>query len=165
MAVVLSSAGTAQATDGGGDRRRPLSAVNLPSGDRVLFYLGQDSSTLADFDTAVLDTDRGFPVPAGVTLYTNLVGAPMSGMFQPTNYGAGDNDFPATLNTYGGGIAVGLFLSDPSQTPLPNQGSATAWATVTIPVPVPDDAAVTLRLDSGDVVWVGYITPGQRNRR
>ncbi|MEU0554720.1 hypothetical protein [Dactylosporangium sp. NPDC006015] len=130
VAVVLSSAGTAQATDGGGDRRRPLSAVNLPSGDRVLFYLGQDSSTLADFDTAVLDTDRGFPVPAGVTLYTNLVGAPMSGMFQPTNYGAGDNDFPATLNTYGGGIAVGLFLSDPSQTPLKALAGTADQATV-----------------------------------
>src|SRR5690349_21214293 len=68
--------------------RRPLSAVNLPAGGRVLFYLGQDSSTLAAFDADVL----------------------------------------ATLSTYGGGIAVGLFLSDPSQAPLPDQGAATAWA-------------------------------------
>ncbi|MCY1143750.1 DUF5010 C-terminal domain-containing protein [Actinoplanes sp. Pm04-4] len=97
---------------------RPLTARNLPAGGRVLFYLGQDSTTLADLKTDVLDTDRRFPRPAGVTLYTNLVGSPMSGMFQPTDYGAGENDFPATINEFGGGLAVGLYLSDPAQTPL-----------------------------------------------
>ncbi|GAA3221483.1 hypothetical protein GCM10010532_051820 [Dactylosporangium siamense] len=109
---------SAQAASGDAGRHRPLAARNLPSGDRVLFYLGQDSTTLADYKASVLDRDRDFPVPAGVTLYTNLVGAPMSGMFQPTDYGAGENDFPATINSYGGGLAVGLFLSDPAQTPL-----------------------------------------------
>ncbi|GAA1413201.1 hypothetical protein GCM10009662_56990 [Catellatospora coxensis] len=96
-----------------------LAARNLPAGGKVLFYLGQDSTTLADFAADVLAADPGFPRPAGVTLYTNLVGAPMSGMFQPTDYGAGENDFPATLAEYGGGLAVGLFLSDPAaQSPL-----------------------------------------------
>ncbi|MFD0599293.1 hypothetical protein ACFQZ4_49080 [Catellatospora coxensis] len=66
-----------------------LAARNLPAGGKVLFYLGQDSTTLADFAADVLAADPGFPRPAGVTLYTNLVGAPMSGMFQPTDYGAG----------------------------------------------------------------------------
>jgi hypothetical protein len=48
---------------------------------------------------------------------------------------------------------------------LPNRGGATAWATITIPVPVPRDATVTLRLDTGDVVWIDHITPGQEYRR
>lgn len=45
---------------------------------------------------------------------------------------------------------------------LPNRGAATAWADVTLPVAVPRDATVTLRLNSGDVVWIDYVTPGQR---
>jgi hypothetical protein len=93
-------------------------AVNLPPDHKVLFYLGQDSTTLHAFKSDVLDRTRRFPVPAGVTLYTNLVGSPMSGMFQPTNYGSGENNFVQTLNEFGGGLAVGLYLVDPDQTPL-----------------------------------------------
>lgn len=94
------------------------SAVNLPADGKVLFYLGQDSSTLQAFKSDVLDGSRAFPAPAGVTLYTNLVGSPMSGMFQPTNYGSGENNFVQTLNEFPGGLAVGLYLVDPNQTPL-----------------------------------------------
>ncbi|WP_328473281.1 hypothetical protein OHA21_12090 [Actinoplanes sp. NBC_00393] len=104
---------------------RTLHAPNLPSGGRVLFYMGQDSSTLAEFKEAVPSL-----VPAGVTLYTNLVGSPMSGMFQPTDYGSGENDFPATINEFGGGLAVGLYLSDPAQTPLKAYAGTADAATV-----------------------------------
>ncbi|XVU22953.1 carbohydrate-binding domain-containing protein [Actinoplanes sp. CA-054009] len=112
------------------EAHRPLTARNLPSGGRVLFYMGQDSTTLHDLKTDVLDTDRRFPRPAGVTLYTNLVGSPMSGMFQPTDYGSGENDFPATINEFGGGLAVGLYLSDPAQTPLKAYAGTADAATV-----------------------------------
>lgn len=96
----------------------PLRARNLPKDGKVAFYLGQDSTTLSDYKRDVLDHDPGLNRPAGVTLYTNLVGAPMSGMFQPTNYGSGDNNFRETLNQYGGGLAVGLYLSDPDDNAL-----------------------------------------------
>ncbi|XVV10069.1 carbohydrate-binding domain-containing protein [Actinoplanes sp. CA-131856] len=112
------------------EAHRPLTARNLPPGGRVLFYMGQDSTTLHDLKTGVLDTDRRFPRPAGVTLYTNLVGSPMSGMFQPTDYGSGENDFPATINEFGGGLAVGLYLSDPAQTPLKAYAGTADAATV-----------------------------------
>jgi hypothetical protein len=82
------SAQAAQAASDECGHHRPLAARNLPSGDRVPFHLGQDSTSRARV--------------------------------------------------------------------------ATAWATVTIPVAVPRDATVTLRLDSGDVVWIDSITPGQR---
>ena len=119
-AAVGASAGTtteagAVAAAGG---PAPLAARNLPADGRIAFYLGQDSSTLSTFKSAVLDTDAGFPRPAGTTLYTNLVGAPMSGLFQPTNYGSGDIDVPLTLSQYGGGLAVGLYLVQGDQTPL-----------------------------------------------
>ena len=44
---------------------------------------------------------------------------------------------------------------------VPNRGSATAWSLSTLGISVPADATVTFRLDSGDVAWIDYITPGQ----
>jgi hypothetical protein len=44
---------------------------------------------------------------------------------------------------------------------LPNRGSATAWADAILPVIEPRDATVTVRLNSGDVVWLDYLTPGR----
>lgn len=117
-AVALPAEGAAAAPAASTPPAATVRAVNLPPDDKVLFYLGQDSTTLHDFRSEVLDKTSTFPRPAGVTLYTNLVGAPMSGMFQPTNYGSGENNFVQTLNEYGGGLAVGLYLADPSQTPL-----------------------------------------------
>jgi hypothetical protein len=113
-ALAVSGAGAATAAA----PAMAVRAVSLPPDQKVLFYLGQDSTTLDAFKSDVLDRTRSFPVPAGVTLYTNLVGSPMSGMFQPTNYGSGENNFVQTLNEFGGGLAVGLYLVDPSQTPL-----------------------------------------------
>lgn len=98
-----------------------LEARNLPEDGKILFILGQDSETLHDFKTQVLDVAPDFPRPGGVTLYTNLVSAPLWGFYQPVEYGAGKIDFEGTLNEFGGALTVGLYLSTGdvnNQTPL-----------------------------------------------
>lgn len=95
-----------------------IDAVNLPSAGKVMFMLGQDSGTLSDFKTDVLDTDPNFPEPDGVTLYTNLAGSPLAGLYQPVDFGVGRTYFPETLAEYDGALAVGLYLVDCSLTPL-----------------------------------------------
>ena len=93
-------------------------AVNLPPDGKVAFMLGQDSQTLADFGADVLDADPTFPAPAGITLYTNLTGAPLAGVYQPVDFNVGRTLFPESLAEYGGALTVGLSLVDCSLTPL-----------------------------------------------
>lgn len=52
-------------------------ARNLPADDKVAFIIGQDSTTLAEFESSVLDSEdqADFPTPSGVTLYTAILPA------------------------------------------------------------------------------------------
>ncbi|NJP44748.1 hypothetical protein [Actinacidiphila epipremni] len=89
--------------------------------------MGQDSGTLADYRSQVLDDAAlDAPRPGGVTLYTNLVEggspAPLAGMFSPADWGSGTVDFTTTLNQY--------------------PGAALAWACT---CPTPPRAAATSR--------------------
>ncbi|MFD6534636.1 endo-1,3-beta-xylanase [Streptomyces sp. NPDC060184] len=90
----------------------------VPADGKVMMVLGQDSDTLSDYRTAVLDKPSlNAPAPGGVTLYTNLVlggsPAPLAGMNGPVDWGAGTVDFAKTLQQYPGAtVAVGLYLSD-----------------------------------------------------
>ncbi len=110
-------------------------ARNLPADDKVAFILGQDSTTLAEFEGSVLANEEqaDFPAPAGVTLYTGILPtslhpntAPEDATFYiggiegpPVNEASGDVDFHATLEAYDAhndgepvALAVGLHLSD-----------------------------------------------------
>ncbi|MEU9978855.1 endo-1,3-beta-xylanase [Streptomyces sp. NPDC051014] len=95
-----------------------LTARNLPADGKILPVMGQDSDTLSDYRTQVLDNSAlNAPQPGGVTLYTNLVEggspAPLAGMFSPADWGSGTVDFNKTLGQYpGAALAVGLYLSD-----------------------------------------------------
>nr|WP_062341134.1 hypothetical protein [Herbidospora sakaeratensis] len=85
---------------------------NLPAGGRVLFMMGQDSTTLSDLKRDVPSMN-----PGGVTLYTNIVlggsPPPLAGIAAPADWGAGRVDFPQTLGDYpNAALAVGLYLSD-----------------------------------------------------
>lgn len=91
---------------------------NLPPDGKVLFILGQDSSTLGDYHAVVLATDPSFPHPGGVMLYTNLTGAPMSGMYNTVDFGSCQVNFRTTLSEYGGALVVGLSLFQCDQLPL-----------------------------------------------
>lgn len=90
---------------------RYLKARNLPLFGKTLVFMGQDSDTVEIYRQAAQNLVQQAPEPGGITLYTNLVGAPNWGLFQPVNYGAGAMDFERTLNEFGGALAVGLFLS------------------------------------------------------
>ncbi|GAA3442835.1 endo-1,3-beta-xylanase [Planomonospora venezuelensis] len=117
-ATMTATLTTAQPAAGSAVSADPVGGRNLPADGRVLFLMGQDSSTLSDYKRDVLD--RGLtPKPGGVTLYTNLVlggdPPPLAGMAAPADWGAGRVDFPATLSQYpDGALAVGLYLSDTS---------------------------------------------------
>lgn len=115
-AVVLTT--TASAANPQPHRDGELDAVNLPPDDKVLFLIGQDSQTLAEFESEVLDADPAFPQPGGVSLYTNIVGTPLAGLYQTVDFGAGPTNFPQTLSEYPGAVSVGLYLVDCSLTPL-----------------------------------------------
>ncbi|WP_329225139.1 glycoside hydrolase family 26 protein [Streptomyces sp. NBC_01460] len=90
----------------------------VPAAGKVMLVMGQDSDTLSDYRTDVLDkASLGAPAPGGVTLYTNLVlggtPEPLAGMNSPANWGAGTVDFARTMREYpGAAVAVGLYLSD-----------------------------------------------------
>ncbi len=87
-----------------------VSARNLPADGKVRFFMGQDSTTLAEYKRDVLDADPSAPRPGGVTLYTNIF---LGGIHGPADYGSGSVDFPATLGQYPDvALAVGLYLSD-----------------------------------------------------
>ena len=93
------------------------SARNLPPDSKIRVFMGQDSSTLADYKRDVLDPAPTAPKPGGVTLYTNLLlggnPGPLAGRYGPVDYGSGTVDFPATMAQYPGApLAVGLYMSD-----------------------------------------------------
>lgn len=110
------------------------SAVNLPANNKVLFIMGQDSSTLEDYKNEVLDQNDKIPVPGGVTLYTSILPvaldpdnkAPQDAAMYvsgiegaPVDKSNGDIDFHTTLATYDAAndgkkvaLSVGLYLSD-----------------------------------------------------
>ncbi|MFD4025525.1 endo-1,3-beta-xylanase [Streptomyces sp. NPDC058576] len=93
-------------------------ARGVPADGKVMFVMGQDSDTLSDYRSDVLNkSSLDAPAPGGVTLYTNLVlggtPAPLAGMTGPANWGAGTVDFGRTLREYPNStLAVGLYLSD-----------------------------------------------------
>ena len=110
-------------------------ARNLPTDNTVAFFMGQDSTTLAEFGSSVLDSEEqsDFPVPSGVTLYLGFLStdvhpnaAPEDATLYvtgiegpPYDNSAGEVDFDATLTAYdarNGGepvaLAVGMHLSD-----------------------------------------------------
>lgn len=122
-------AGDGSDTGGGGSG----GSTDADEEGAIAFFLGQDSGTLDDFATAVLDTPTGnVRVPNGVTLYTALLStslhensAPegatlyLSGIEgPPADEGNGTVDFTATLARYDAlagepiALAVGLYLSD-----------------------------------------------------
>ncbi|NEA50748.1 endo-1,3-beta-xylanase [Streptomyces sp. SID10815] len=113
--LALLTAGTAAGTTASA---AALTARNLPADGKILPVMGQDSDTLSDYKTQVLDnTALNAPKPGGVTLYTNLVEggspAPLAGMFSPADWGSGSVDFTKTLSQYpGAALAVGLYMSD-----------------------------------------------------
>ncbi|MCA0353107.1 MAG: carbohydrate-binding protein [Chloroflexi bacterium] len=92
---------------------------NLPANGKILFFMGQDSTTLTDYKNQVINGGFGAPQPGGVTLYTNLLlgGDPpaMAGMYGSANWGAGEVNFDTTLSQYpNAALAIGLYLSDSS---------------------------------------------------
>ena len=112
-----------------------VAARNLPTDNKVAFFMGQDSTTLAEFESSVLDNEdqSDFPMPSGVTLYLGFLPtdahpntAPRDATVYvagiegpPYDNSAGEVDFQATLEAYdarNGGdpvaLAVGMHLSD-----------------------------------------------------
>ena len=90
---------------------------NLPANGKILSIIGQDTSTLSEYRSAVMNGGFGAPEPGGVTLYTNLLlggnPPPLAGMYGTVNYGSGDYNFDTTLSQYPqSSLAVGLYLSD-----------------------------------------------------
>ena len=108
-------------------------AVNLPDNDKVLLMMGQDTTTLREYKSEVLDRDAGMPVPGGVTLYSSILPTTLDGNNSAPNgatvYVAGIEGAPAdttngelnffeTLPAYDGAngakvaVAVGFYISD-----------------------------------------------------
>ena len=105
-------------------------ARNLPEDNKILYIMGQDTSTLSDYYKEVLKKDSDMPAPGGVTLYTaflpdflrrsSAAGYYVSGIEgPPASKESGDVDFKKTLKEYdkaAGGkkvaLAVGLYISD-----------------------------------------------------
>ena len=105
----------------------------LPERGKMAFIVGQDSITLSEFKSEVLDADPSFPQPDGITLYTNLIngvflaglgadpfdeaGNLLPGFNLETNdaydFGAGFFNFNDTLNQYpDASVSIGLFVTD-----------------------------------------------------
>ena len=110
-------------------------ARNLPADDKVAFFIGQDSTTLAEFERSVLDNEEqaDFSAPSGITLYLGILPTDMhpntapedatvyvSGIEGPPHdTSSGDVDFQASLAAYDAhsddklvALAVGMHLSD-----------------------------------------------------
>ncbi|MDO3383633.1 family 31 carbohydrate-binding protein [Gilvimarinus algae] len=123
---VLCTASAGAAIDSG--------AVNLPADDKVLYILGQDTTTLRDYKNQVLSqSGSSAPVPGGVTLYTSILPTEIHGNTAPDNASLyvsgiegppvdtanGEVNFAETLGDYDAlatgepvALAVGLYLSD-----------------------------------------------------
>ena len=110
-----------------------LNALGIPENNKVMFFVGQDSTSLTEFRRLLLDKQSDFPEPTGISLYTNLVyGAFLAGMgTDPTDgngqlmpgfnyqtnhrydFGGGPQSFPESMAQYpNAALNVGLFLSD-----------------------------------------------------
>ena len=110
-------------------------ARNIPDSNKILFIMGQDTTTLRDFNNEVLRNDQSFPRPAGITLYTSLVPvnldpnntAPPGATHylvgiegSPPDNAVGEINFAETLDTFdqqnGSSVAlnIGFFLADPA---------------------------------------------------
>jgi len=110
-------------------------AVNLPANDKVLFIMGQDTTTLRQYKTDVLTnpTHSTMPKPGGVTLYVSVLpkathanSAPADATMYvsgiegpPVDNNNGEVNFTETLGDYDNlangkkvALAVGLYLSD-----------------------------------------------------
>ena len=108
-------------------------AKGLPADNKVMFFIGQDSKSLSDFKHELLDKNKEFPRPAGITLYTNLVhGAFLAGMganpvdekgqlmpgfnFQTNtqyDFGGGVQNFAQSMAEYPDvALNIGLYISD-----------------------------------------------------
>jgi Family 31 carbohydrate binding protein len=110
-------------------------AVNLPANNKVLFLMGQDTSTLRQYKTDVLTnpTHSSLQKPGGVTLYVSVLPktlhantAPANATMYvsgiegpPVNNDNGEVNFAETLGDYDllannnkVALAVGLYLSD-----------------------------------------------------
>lgn len=107
LALVLLSALLVGIASAGG-----LKARNLPPDGKVLFIMGQDGDTLTNYKAEVLDVDPSFAKPGGITLYTNLSGAPLSAMWTPVDFEVGRSFWEENLNEYDGAFAVGLEFVD-----------------------------------------------------
>ena len=96
--------------------------ANSPfTSDKVMFFIGQDSGTISDFKTSVLDQDPDFPKPDGSVFYTNLLyipdnqdTGPFGGMYSTVNFGSGLVNAVRQLNEIDGALQIGLFLKDTS---------------------------------------------------
>lgn len=110
-------------------------AVNLPANNKVLFLMGQDTTTLRAYKTDVLTnpTHSTLPKPGGVTLYVSVLpkathpnSAPANASMYvsgiegpPVDNNNGEVNFTETLGDYDllannnkVALAVGLYLSD-----------------------------------------------------
>ena len=106
---------------------------NVPADNKILFIMGQDTTTLRDYNNEVLNVDASMPKPGGVTLYTAIIptfldgnnSAPagsthyLSGIEgAPADLTNGEVNFFETFGTYDGqnnakvAVNVGLFISD-----------------------------------------------------
>ena len=93
-----------------------LHAINLPADGKVLFVMGQDTETLSAFRKEVLMRDPTFPVPGGVTLYTNISHnykfGSLPSLTADVDWGAGNNNFLRTLKEFpGAALVVGLDIT------------------------------------------------------
>ncbi|MCG8610546.1 MAG: glycoside hydrolase family 26 protein [Pseudomonadales bacterium] len=125
----------------------PLQARNLPSDGEILFAMGQDSDVLHDFKAEVLDVDPTFPVPAGVTLYTNAAGSPLTALWQAVSFGSGINDFQRTIDEYDGALLVGLYMADETKPCVPGVNDRHLLA-------VADDPSVDATTQAAYDQWV-----------
>ncbi|MGW5640623.1 hypothetical protein [Streptomyces sp. NPDC003832] len=113
LLALISLSSTAEA-----DTTAAVAGRGVPADGKVMLVMGQDSDTLTDYRTDVLDkASLGAPAPGGVTLYTNLVlggsPGPLAGMTGSADWGAGSVDFARTMREYPrSAVAVGLYLSD-----------------------------------------------------
>ena len=110
--VLTVFASTASASHFPRKHNRGLHARNLPRHGKVLFVMGQDGDTLTNLKNEVLEVDPEFPAPGGITLYTNLSSAALSGLWTPVDFRIGRSFWEEHLNDFDGAFEVGLEFVD-----------------------------------------------------
>ena len=101
-------------------------ARNIPEKDKVLFIIGQDSDTNAEYKAEVLDIDIEMPRPGGFTIYSPLTffpgffETPLNSLFASGNWGDREHNLSRTLADYpDSAVAIGLnFVDCVTQQPL-----------------------------------------------